>query len=82
MYLAHSVSRIQRKLPVRRRLLGLISLAFLGFASIVCVFPSLANYQPASLMAIRIGIVLGVLWLAWPDWSVCRAGRGWCCRPV
>jgi hypothetical protein len=36
-------------------------------SAIVCLYPHLVTYQAAGLMGIRIGMVLGVLWLAWPD---------------
>ena len=52
---------------MRRHLLGVMSLAFLGFAAIVCLSPPLAAYQGAGLIGVRIGLVLGVLWIAWPD---------------
>jgi hypothetical protein len=52
---------------VRRHLLGLIALASLVLAAVTIVFSSLSPYQAAAGMALRIGIVLGVLWLAWPD---------------
>jgi len=52
---------------VRRNLLGLIALGFIGFAAILCLTPPLAEYRPAGLMGLRAGIVLGALWLALPD---------------
>jgi hypothetical protein len=52
---------------VRRKLLGLIALGFFAMAAIACLYPPLATYQGAGLMGLRIGMVLGVLWLAWPD---------------
>jgi hypothetical protein len=52
---------------VRRNLLGLIAISFFGFAALTCLSPRLAAYQPAGLMGLRIGMVLAVLWLAWPD---------------
>ena len=55
------------RLHVRRNLLGLIAIVFLGFAALICLTPSLVAYQPAGLMGLRIGMVLAALWLAWPD---------------
>ncbi len=52
---------------MRRNLLGLIALGFLGIAAITCLTPGLAEYQPAGLMGLRMGLVLAALWLAWPD---------------
>ncbi len=52
---------------MRRHILGLIALALLGLATIVCLLPPLADYQVLALGGLRVGIVLGVLWLAWPD---------------
>jgi hypothetical protein len=52
---------------VRRHLLGLIALASLAVAVVTTFCPPLEYYQPAGAMGLRIGLVLGVLWLAWPD---------------
>jgi hypothetical protein len=52
---------------VRRKLLGLIALGFFAIAVIVSVYPPLMTYQAAGLMGLRIGMLLGVLWLAWSD---------------
>ncbi len=52
---------------MRRHLLGLIALASLASAAIVRCCPPLAPYQAAGDMGLRIGLVLGALWLAWPD---------------
>ena len=54
-------------LLVRRHILGLIALALLGLGTITSLIPSLADYQVLALGGLRVGIVLGVLWLAWPD---------------
>ena len=51
---------------MRRHLLGLIALASLALAAVLCYSP-LATYQAAGAMGLRVGLVLGVLWLAWPD---------------
>jgi len=51
----------------RRHLLGLIALASFALAAIVLLCPPLASYQAAGTMALRVGLVLGVFWLAWPD---------------
>jgi hypothetical protein len=48
---------------VRRNLLGLIALVSLVLAAVL----SGSTYQAAGSMGLRIGLVLGVLWLAWPD---------------
>jgi len=45
----------------------MIALASFSFAAIVWLCPPLAGYQPAALAGLRVGIVLGVFWLAWPD---------------
>jgi len=45
----------------------LIALASFASAAITCCYPPLASYQPAAGIGLRIGSVLGVLWLAWPD---------------
>jgi len=52
---------------VRRHLLGLIALASFMLAVIVNWYPPLAPYQAAGSMGLRIGLVLGALWLAWPE---------------
>lgn len=52
---------------MRRHLLGLIALACLVLAAVVVWCPSLKSYQVAGAMGLRIGSVLAVLWLAWPD---------------
>ena len=52
---------------MRRHILGLIVLVLLGFAAITCLYPPLEDYRVAALVGLRIGIVLGVFWLAWPD---------------
>ena len=52
---------------MRRHLLGLIALASLGAAVVASLYPPLALYKPAAQTVLRIGIVLGAFWLAWPD---------------
>jgi hypothetical protein len=52
---------------VRRHLLGLLALASLLAAAITAWVPALLAYQPVAGVGLRIGAVLGVLWLAWPD---------------
>jgi hypothetical protein len=52
---------------VRRHALGLIALAMLAFAAVIFFWPALSLYQPAAAMCLRVGLLLGVLWLAWPD---------------
>jgi hypothetical protein len=52
---------------VRRHILGFITLASFAFAAIVGCYSPLAPYQPAAEMGLRVALVLGVLWLAWPD---------------
>ena len=54
-------------LLARRHILGLIALALLAFGAIACLCPPLADYQVLALGGLRVGIVLGVFWLAWPD---------------
>jgi hypothetical protein len=66
---------------VRRNLLGLIALVLLGMATAVCLYPRLATYQAAGFMGMRIGMVLGVLWLAWPDLSR-LPGWSWLVLPI
>jgi hypothetical protein len=39
----------------------------LGLAAIVKLYPPLAEYEPVAMVGLRIGIVLAVFWLAWPD---------------
>jgi hypothetical protein len=52
---------------VRRNLLGVIALGMLGLAAIAGFYPPLAEYQAAGKIMLRIGILLVVFWLAWPD---------------
>ena len=52
---------------MRRHILGLIALLLLAFAAIACLVSSLAEYKPIALAGLRVGIVLAVFWLAWPD---------------
>ncbi len=52
---------------MRRHLLGIIALASLATAAITAWYPPLGPYQTAGAMGLRIGLVLGALWLAWPD---------------
>ncbi len=52
---------------MRRHLLGLIALAALAMAAVILCCPALSSYQVAGAMGLRIGAVLGVFWLAWPD---------------
>ena len=52
---------------MRRHLLGLIALgSFVSAAIFLWCLPS-EHYQAAGTMALRVGVVLGVFWLAWPD---------------
>ncbi|MGO9108171.1 MAG: hypothetical protein ACLP9L_02960 [Thermoguttaceae bacterium] len=48
---------------MRRHLLGLIALTSLVSAAVLYGSP----YQTAGTIGLRIGLVLGALWLAWPD---------------
>jgi hypothetical protein len=52
---------------VRRHILGLLALASLVSALVIDNCPPLESYRAAGSMGLRIGMVLGVLWLAWPD---------------
>ena len=52
---------------MRRHILGLIALAALASSATIYWYPPLEQYRPAGAMGLRIGSVLGVLWLAWPD---------------
>ncbi len=48
---------------MRRHLLGLIALTSLGLAAALYW----TTYQAAGAMGLKVGLVLGALWLAWPD---------------
>jgi hypothetical protein len=52
---------------VRRHLLGLITLASFAWAAILSWYHPLARYQAAGAIGLRIGLVLGAFWLAWPE---------------
>ena len=52
---------------MRRHTLGLIVLASFAWAAIPCWYHPLERYQAAGDMGLRVGLVLGALWLAWPD---------------
>ena len=52
---------------MRRHILGLIALASFAWAAILGCYPPLASYQAAGAMGLRVGLVLGAFWLAWPD---------------
>jgi hypothetical protein len=52
---------------MRRHLAGIIALVLVGLAGVVCLYPPLEDYRAAAFVALRVGIVMGVLWLAWPD---------------
>ena len=52
---------------MRRHLLGLIALAAFAWSAIIYLYPPWACYQTAGDMGLRVALVLGVLWLAWPD---------------
>jgi hypothetical protein len=52
---------------VRRHVLGLIALGFMACAAVIFFSPPLALYQAAAGIGLRVGMLLGVLWLAWPD---------------
>jgi hypothetical protein len=52
---------------MRRHLAGLIAFTLFCVAAVVCTYPPLEGYEPTALAGLRVGIVLGVLWLAWPD---------------
>jgi len=52
---------------VRRHLLGLVTLASFVLAAIVSWYPPLANYPMIRDMGLRVGLILGAFWLAWPD---------------
>jgi hypothetical protein len=47
--------------------LGLFAVASLVWALVIDFCPPLESYHAAGAMGLRIGLVLGVLWLAWPD---------------
>ena len=52
---------------MRRHILGLIALACLVWAVILSWLPALVPYQAAGAMGLRLGLVFGALWLAWPE---------------
>ena len=52
---------------MRRHLLGLIALASLVSSAFIYWCPPLAPYQAFGAMGLRVGLVLGVFWLALPD---------------
>ena len=52
---------------MRRHLLGLIALVSLLLAAVLSGYPPLADYQTVGAMSLRVGLVLGAVWLAWPD---------------
>jgi len=52
---------------VRRHIMGIVALASFALAAIVSWYPPLASYQMAGAMGLRVGAVLGAIWLAWPD---------------
>jgi hypothetical protein len=52
---------------MRRHLAGLIAFVLLGIAAMVYLYPPLEGYRAAALVGLRVGIIMGVLWLAWPD---------------
>jgi hypothetical protein len=52
---------------VRRHILGLIALASFAWAAIPYCYPPLSTYEAAGSMGLRIGILLGAFWLAWPE---------------
>jgi hypothetical protein len=52
---------------VRRHILGLIAIAALLAAAVFCFYPPLEQYKALAGPGVRIGSVLAVLWLAWPD---------------
>ena len=52
---------------MRRHLLGLIALTSFASAAVLSWYPPLAPYQTTGAMGLRVGLVLGVAWLAWPD---------------
>ena len=66
---------------MRRHLLGLITLALLAWAAVATCYLPLRDYEPAGKIALRIGLVLGVLWLAWPDLHR-LPGWAWCVLPI
>ncbi len=51
----------------RRHLLGFITLASLIVSAVLYGFPSLERYRTVGDMGLRVALVLGVFWLAWPD---------------
>jgi hypothetical protein len=66
---------------VRRHILGLITLAAFAFAATVICFPAFAAYAVWGAMSLRVGTILGVAWLAWPD--IVRLPRwAWCAVPA
>ena len=42
-------------------------MACFAWAAILGCCPPLASYQTAGAMGLRIGLVLGAFWLAWPE---------------
>ena len=52
---------------MRRHILGLIALASFAWAAIPYCYPPLSTYEAAGSMGLRIGILLGAFWLAWPE---------------
>jgi hypothetical protein len=52
---------------VRRNLLGLIALGMLSLAVAAFFYPPFAKYEGAGALGLRVGCVLGVVWLSWPD---------------
>jgi hypothetical protein len=54
-------------LLVRRHILGLIVLASFAWTAILYACPALAPYRPTGDLGLRVGLVLGAVWLAWPE---------------
>ncbi len=48
---------------MRRHVLGLIALTSFGLAAVLYW----TTYQAAGAMGLKVGLVLGAFWLAWPD---------------
>ena len=52
---------------MRRHLLGIIAVAALALAATIAFYPPFAEYKAAGGVGLRVGSVLAVFWLAWPD---------------
>ena len=66
---------------MRRHLLGLIALASLALAVASYGYPPPGRYQAVGDMGLRVALVLGVFWLAWPDLNR-LPGWAWYVLPI